>query len=127
MLFRSSVAVGYGRDLMKSENHHLKGEIGIGYRNLKETVTRNSESDVILRLLLDDNWQITSNTAWTNRLLIETGENNTFTQFNTALAISMTDAFSVSLGYEVRNNTDIPPGDTEKTDTVTTVNLVYGF
>ena len=74
---------------MKSENHMLKGEIGVGYRNLEERVTGESSSDAILRLLLDDSWQVFSNTAWTNRLLIETGSNNTFTQWNTGLAVSI--------------------------------------
>ena len=53
-----SVTVGYGRQLMKSEKHELKGEIGVGYRSLKETASGESESDAILRFLLDDAWQI---------------------------------------------------------------------
>jgi putative salt-induced outer membrane protein len=77
--------------------------------------------------LLDDAWQVFSTTSWTNRLLIETGSNNTFTQWNTGLTVSMTDAFALKLGFELRNNSNIPPGDSEKTDTVTSVNLVYGF
>jgi putative salt-induced outer membrane protein len=59
--------------------------------------------------------------------LIESGSSNTFTQFNTGLAVSMTDAFAVKLGFEARNNTNIPPGDTEHTDTITSANLVYDF
>jgi putative salt-induced outer membrane protein len=119
--------IGYGRELMKSEKHVLKGEIGGGYRKLKERLTGETESDAILRILLDDAWQVFSTTAWTNRLLIETGSNNTFTQWNTGLTVSMTDAFAVKLGFELRNNSNVPPGDTEKTDTVTSVNLVYNF
>jgi putative salt-induced outer membrane protein len=119
--------VGYGRELMKSEKHVLKGEIGAGYRKLDERLTGNTESDAIMRFLLDDAWQIFATTAWTNRLLVETGSNNTFTQWNTGLTVSMTDKFAIKLGYELRNNSKIPPGDTEKTDTITSVNLVYNF
>ena len=122
-----SATIGYGRQLMNSEKHVLKGEIGGGYRKLKERLTGETESDAILRILLDDAWQVFSTTAWTNRLLIETGSNNTFTQWNTGLAVSMTDAFAVKLGFELRNNSKVPPGDTKKTDTVTSVNLVYNF
>jgi putative salt-induced outer membrane protein YdiY len=39
----------------------------------------------------------------------------------------MTEKFAVKLGFEARNNTKIPPGDTEHTDTITSVNLVYNF
>jgi len=119
--------IGYGRELMKSEKHVLKGEIGGGYRKLEERLTGETESDAILRLLLDDAWQIFSTTSWTNRLLIETGSNNTFTQWNTGLTVSMTEAFAVKIGFELRNNSDVPPGDSEKTDTITSVNLVYNF
>jgi len=119
--------VGYGRELMKSETHVLIGEIGVGYRKLKERVSGESDSDAILRLLLDDSWQVFKTTMWTNRLLIETGSNNTFTQWNTGLSVAMNAKLAVKLGFELRNNSDIPPGDSDKTDTITSVNLVYNF
>ena len=119
--------IGYGRELMKSEKHVLTGEAGVGYRKLEERVTGESESDLIFRLLLDDAWQVFKTTAWTNRLLIETGSNNTFTQWNTGLAVSMNAKLAVKLGFELRNNSEIPPGDSDKTDTITSVNLVYNF
>ena len=122
-----SLTAGYGRLLMKSEKHELKGEIGAGYRKLEERISHNSSSEAIARFVLDDSWQVFSTTLWTNRLLIESGSSNTFTQFNTGLAISMTDRFAVKLGFEARNNTNLPPGDTEDTDTITSVNLVYNF
>ncbi len=122
-----SVTTGYGRQLMKSENHELKGELGAGYRKLEERLTGEESNEVILRFLLDDSWQIWSTTLWTNRLLVESGSSNTFSQFNTGLAVAMTDKFAVKLGFEARHNTKTPPGDTENTDTITSVNLVYNF
>jgi putative salt-induced outer membrane protein len=122
-----SLTAGYGRQLMKSDRHELRGEIGVGYRWLEETDTKISSDAPIIRFLLDDWWQIWASTRWTNRLLVETGSDNTFSQFNTGLAVSMTDRMAVKLGFEVRNNSKIPPGDSENTDTVTSVNLVYDF
>jgi len=122
-----SLSVGYGRQLMKSERHELRGEIGLGYRWLEETDTNIRTDEPIIRFLLDDWWQIWTSTRWENRLLVETGSSNTFTQFNTGLSVSMTDRLAVKLGFEVRNNTKIPPGDTEHTDTTTSMNVVYGF
>ena len=120
-------SAGYGYQLMKSEKHELKGEIGAGYRKLTDRIGGETNSDAIARFLLDDFWQVFATTAWTNRLLVETGTNNTFTQFNTGVAVSMTDSFAVKLGFEIRNNTKLPPGEKEHTDTITSVNLVYGF
>jgi putative salt-induced outer membrane protein len=122
-----SLTTGYGYQLMESEKHSLKGEIGAGYRKLEETVTGNSSREAIARFLLDDSWQVFKSTLWTNRLLVETGSSNTFTQFNTALAVSMTDRFAIKLGFEARNNTEVPPGDSEHTDTITSANVVYNF
>jgi len=124
-----SLTAGYGRQLMKSEKHELKGEIGAGYRKLEERVSGNSSSEFIGRFLLDDSWQVFTTTLWTNRLLVEAGSSNTFTQFNTGLAIAMNSKLAVKLGYEVRHNTDVPDdiADSENTDTITSVNLVYNF
>ena len=143
-----SLTAGYGRQLMKSEKHGLKAEIGAGYRRLEETVHDVEEpdqlpeepgqlpeepvggetsSEAIVRFLVDDSWQVFKTTLWTNRLLVESGSSNTFSQFNTELAVSMTDKFAIKLGFEARNNTKIPPGDTEHTDTITSANLVYNF
>ncbi|GMR15676.1 MAG: DUF481 domain-containing protein [Gammaproteobacteria bacterium] len=124
---QQTATVGYGRQLMKSPKHELKGEIGVGYRNLEERVSGIASKEVIIRLLLDDSWQVFKSTNWTNRLLIETGADNTFTLFNTGVAVSMTERFALKLGWELRNNSKVPPGDTVKTDTVTTMNLVYNF
>jgi len=112
---------------MSSENHVLKGEIGAGYRSQKETISGEKFNDAIIRILLDDSWQVFSTTAWTNRLLIETGSDNTFTQWNTGLAVSMTEKFALKLGFELRNNSTVPAGNSKKTDTVTSANLVYKF
>jgi len=126
---QASLSAGYGHQLMKSEKHELRGEIGVGYKKLEETVSGDSSSEFIGRFLLDDHWQVLKTTLWTNRLLVEAGKSNTFTQFNTDLVVSMTDRFAIKLGYEVRHNTDVPQGiaDSENTDTITSVNLVYNF
>jgi len=126
---QASLSVGYGHQLMKSEKHELRGEIGAGYRKLEERVSGKSSSEAIARFLLDDSWQVFQSTLWTNRLLVEAGSSNTFTQFNTGLAVSMTDRFALKLGFEVRHNTDVPTTieDSENTDTVTSANLVYNF
>jgi len=122
-----SITAGYGYQLMKSEKHELRGEIGAGYRNLTETISDDSEGEFIGRFLLDDWWQVFESTKWTNRLLVEAGSSNVFTQFNTGLAVGMTDRLAIKVSFEVRNNTKIPPGDSEHTDTVTGINVVYNF
>ena len=72
-------------------------------------------------------WQVFKSTNWSNRLLVESGSSNTFTQFNTGLTVAMNARFALKLGFEARDNTKVTVGGTEKTDTTTTMNLVYNF
>ena len=124
---QQSVTLGYGRQLMKSDRHELKGEVGVGYRSQKDSATGETSSGLIGRFLLDDVWIITPSTTWNNRVLVETGSDNTFTLFNTGLVVAMNERFAVKVGYEIRHNSDIPVSVSDKTDTTTTVNLVYNF
>jgi len=124
---QQSVTLGYGRQLMKSDRHELNSEIGVGYQKLKATNTGVTEDQVIGRLMLDDIFTITASTVWNNRLLIEAGSDNTFTQFDTGLVVSMSERFAVKLGWQYRHNSTIPVGVVDKTDTTTTANLVYSF
>ena len=122
-----TLTAGYGRRLMKSERHELMSEIGAGYRSLTETVSGLESNEAIVRFVVDDWWQVFKTTRWTNRLLVEAGSSNVFTQFNTGLAVSMTDKFAIKLGFEARHNTEIPPDDSVHTDTITSANVVYNF
>lgn len=124
---QQSITAGYGRQLMKSEKHELNGEIGIGYKKQKAASTGVTDSQMIGRFFLDDIWTITDTTVWNNRLLVEAGSDNTFTQFNTGLVVSMSERLALKLGWEYRHNSDIPVGVVDKTDTTTTANLVYNF
>lgn len=124
---QQSFTVGYGRELMKSDNHLLKGEVGVGYKKSKARVSGNTDSEAIARLMLEDAWQIVASTAWNNRLLVEYGSDNTFTLFNTGLVVSMTERLALKLGWEYRHNSTIPAGTAEKTDTTTSANVVVNF
>ena len=46
-----SLTAGYGRQLMKSETHELKGEIGAGYRVLEERISGEESNEAIMRFL----------------------------------------------------------------------------
>jgi putative salt-induced outer membrane protein YdiY len=60
----------------------------------------------------------------TNKLGVEVASNNNFLENELGLAVKVSDHLALSLGYAVRHNTD-PPAAFKKTDTLSTVNLVY--
>ena len=123
---QQTLTIGYGRKLIDNSVNQLSGEIGVGYRDAEDALTGESNSEAIFRGLLDYKRQVTDNTQFSNRLLVESGSDNTFTQNLAGLSVAMNDNFALKFGFEYRNNSDVPPG-VDKTDTITSANLVYNF
>jgi len=76
--------------------------------------------------LADYGWVISESTELSNRLLVESGADNTFAENTLGLTVAINSRMALKAGVSVRHNTDVDPGR-EKTDTLTTVNLVYNF
>jgi putative salt-induced outer membrane protein len=124
--------VGYGRTLVERETSYLDLEAGIGARRTQpaedpETgIEPDGATNAVLRGAAEYWWQFTENARLQNDFLVESGEDNTFLQNQIGLRVAVNDRFAVKLGLEVRHNTQAPE-DLDKTDTVSTVNLVYSF
>jgi putative salt-induced outer membrane protein len=84
------------------------------------------EEEPVATLTSNYEHALTENTKITNKLLAESGSNNTAVQNDLALQVSMTKALALAVGYGVRYNSD-PPPLAESTDTLMTVNLVYNI
>lgn len=124
--FQTSVAVGYGRHLIDSERQAFSVEAGPGVRYTEERESGETEIDLIGRVGADYRLKISGTAELTNRSLVETGSSNTFFENETALTVAINDALSLKTGVSVRHNTEVEPGR-EKTDYLSTVNLVYSF
>lgn len=121
---QSTFSLGFGYTAIDNDSTRLSAELGPGYRRAKDAVTGDSVSDSIARGQLDFSHQLTANTTLGNLLLVESGADNTFAQNDLSVSVAMNSSFALKAGVQVRHNTDVGPG-TEKTDTLTTVNLVY--
>lgn len=134
--YQATLSTGLGRHFIDTERTKLTGTAGIGYKyfetrdvfddvgNLVEP--GDSDSNLIFRGTIDFEQQLTDTTKLIDKFLVEAGSDNTYLQNDLALQVRMTDVLALSVGYQVRHNTD-PPAGFEKTDTLTTVNLVYEF
>jgi putative salt-induced outer membrane protein len=123
---QSTLAAGYGYHFLNEETHKLSAEIGAGKRRSELIDTGETETETILRLRVTHGWQFTESSKWTNDLLIEAGDENTFSEFVTGLKVDINKSFAVKISHAIRQNSEVPP-DREETDTLTTVNLVFGF
>ncbi len=123
---RIADVIGYGRKLIESEKHSLIGEIGLGARQTEHIDETPDSNEAVGHFGLHYKGQLTDTTTLTEDLTIQSGKDNTFSESVTALQVAMTEKLSLSLNYSVRNNTEVPTGF-EKTDTVTSINLVGKF
>lgn len=124
--FQTSLAIGYGRKLIDTERQGLSIEAGPGVRYSESRDTGQTETDLIGRLGLDYRFAISDTAELTNRSLVETGSSNTFFENEISLTVAINDVLALKTGFSVRHNTDVEPGR-EKTDYLSTVNLVYSF
>lgn len=120
-----SQTAGYGRRLLSTERHRWNVELGAGARQATRR-DGESENEAILRLGSDYRLRFNDNTTLTADLGVESGADNTITEFEVALRSQLLSRFAFVGSYTIRYNTDVPPGSTS-TDRYTALSLEYSF
>lgn len=135
--YQATASTGLGYRFIDNERTLFTGTAGVGYKFFEtrdaydETgpvpvLLQEGESDsqVVFRGSLDLSHQLTDTSKLLDKFLVESGSDNTFVQNDIGIQVQMTDVIALSAAYSVRYNTD-PPLGFGKTDTLTTLNLVY--
>ncbi len=122
---QATLGGGIGRNLIRSEKHHLKGEVGLGFRQT-DFADNTDENEPVLLLAADYRWTITDNAEFTQTVDIESGEENTYTFARSRLKMYLTGSISINIGWELENNSEAPAGR-DNTDTTTTIGIGYIF
>lgn len=123
---QQSLSLSYGNRVIENERAHLDLQVGPGYRRAHDTLEGRTEESVIGRGLIDLRYALTDNTEIVNKLLVESGEYNTFAQNDLGVSVTMNSHLALKAGWQARHNSDVAP-DIKKTDTLTTMNVVYRF
>ena len=124
--YQASATTGYGYKFIDSDAVKLAGQIGAGYRRSRNALTGATDGDAIGTGQLSYEHKLTDTTLLVDKLVVESGSNNTFASNDLALQVKMTDRLALSFGIGVRYNSD-PPAGLKSTDTLTTVNLVVAL
>ncbi|KLJ01379.1 DUF481 domain-containing protein [Luteimonas sp. FCS-9] len=124
--YQTTVAGGYGFEAFMDERTKLVFEIGPGYRWAKDQDVRVHNNEGIVRGFMDFSHQLNDSTRLYDILLVESGSDNTFVRNDFGVQVKMTDALALKAGFEIRHNTEVTD-DRQRTDRLTTVNVVYGF
>ncbi|MDT8409560.1 MAG: DUF481 domain-containing protein [Wenzhouxiangellaceae bacterium] len=124
--FQTSAALGYGYQWLDSERQTLSLEAGPGVRHSENRASGDTETEFIGRGAVDYRLAISETAELTNAFLVETGSSNTFLETQLALEVAINDSLALKTGFSVRHNTNVE-ADRDKTDYLSTVNLVYSF
>ena len=122
---QTSLSSGYGRHFVRRDSLELQGFVGVGYRQ-NDLVAGGSEGEAMYTLGQNLKWQITDNSRLTQSFNTDVGSDLTVSRFEVGVEANIIDRLATKLAFQARNTSKVPVG-TEKTDTLTSVSLVYTF
>lgn len=123
--YRVTETVGYGHRTIDEANLTLDLEIGPGARQSKLDDGSN-EDEFIVRGSAKLAWTISNSSKFNEVLKADFGEEATITTSTSELLTQINTSLAMKLSYVYKNTSDVPPG-VEKTDTETSVTIVYKF
>ena len=131
--FESTLTTGYGNRVWQAgDRSFLDLSVGGGYRynKLKEDNAdgRDVEEEAIARLAGQFDYALSDTALFRQKLSTEIGldENNTISQSETSLQSNIVGSLSMKAAFLVKHVSDAPVGS-DKTDTETSLSLLYGF
>jgi putative salt-induced outer membrane protein len=137
--YQASGSGGMGYKFLDSDTTKLAAQLGVGYRVLRpetlikddsgaviERIALQSESELVATAGIDFVHRFNSSTKLTDKLIAESGSSNTSIKNDLALEVKMSKKLALAAGYSVLHNTK-PAEGVKRTDTITTLNVVYAF
>ena len=118
-------SAGLGRVLIDTGAHHLKGEIGVGYK-FAELEDGTDEDNPVATGGLKYKWKISESAEFIQNLSTEWTQDNTYVESETALRTTIIGNLGAKFSYVVKHNTDVTD-DSANTDFYTTFALDYAF
>ena len=123
--YQAAFSTGYGRYLLMNDTFNLQGFGGVGYRQ-NDIINAGSEGEVILSLGENFAWEISDSSSLIQSVTSEIGDELTVTRFEIGLESNIIDRIATKINFQARNTSKVPLGN-KKTDTQTSVSLVYTF
>ena len=124
--YQTSVSAGAGIWFLDNAAHKLDISLGPGYRKSRNGETRETTENGIISSALNYEYTVSETTAFSQALLIEAGDDNTYTESQTSLKTRINAKFATRLSYLVKHNSEAP-ANRENTDEIASIALVYDF
>jgi putative salt-induced outer membrane protein len=123
--YQAALSTGYGRYLLRNPTFNLQGFGGVGFRQ-NDIINAGNEGEVILSMGENFSWEISDSASLVQSLTSEVGDELTVTRFEIGLESNIIDRIATKISFQARNTSQVPVGN-KKTDTQTSVSLVYTF
>lgn len=126
--YQAVINTGLGHKFLDSDTTKLSSQVGVGFKFL-EAIPGADPADehdgtMVGVAGVDFSHKLTDTTTVFNRFELEYTDDNTFLQNEVGVTVKVSDRMALSLAYAVRRNSN-PPDTFRKTDTLSTVSLVY--
>lgn len=122
--YQATLSTGLGHLFYRNDVDQLSAQVGAGYKSARTRTPSVTESSVAGIASLDYRHVFNASTSLLDKATVEYAPDNTFLQNEVALEVRMNTKLALALAFQVRHNTS-PPSAFQKTDTLTTINVVY--
>ena len=126
---QSSVSVGWGREWYKTSNASFFADIGPGYKRDTIDDPKSTSSAFIIQAqalyLREINEHVKFKQTLSAKYAPKTGENSIYSA-ESSVTSKLMDSLQLKVSFRVDHNTEVETG-TDKTDTETSMTLVYSF
>jgi putative salt-induced outer membrane protein YdiY len=121
----STLAVGYGKQVLKQEDKTVDVEIGPGYFH-GETAAGEQESGMTVHGAAQLRWRLSPSAAFNQTVSVERGTSNVHSVAETSLSTKINGTMQMKAAFSARSDSKVPE-DKKNTDTQTSLTLVYSF
>jgi len=121
----STLAVGYGKQLLKRDDKTVDVEIGPGYFH-GESAAGEQESGMTVHGAAQLRWRLSPSAAFSQTVSVERGTSNVHSVAETALSTKINGTMQMKAAFSARSDSKVPE-DKKNTDTQTSLTLVYSF
>ena len=124
--YRSALAIGYGRNVIKREGLALDLELGAGARRSRLDDATDAEDEGIVSGAMRINWQFSTVAEFGEDLSVEAGEISTITRSITSVKSTVAANIALKVTVTAQYTSDVPP-TIKNSDVETATTVVYSF
>lgn len=121
--YQASLAGGYGHYFSNTDELFIEAFVGAGYRHNALAVGPD-DGEAIISMGQNIEWAFTDSTSLNQSLLSEIGDDLTVSRFEISLVSNIIGQLATKIAFQARHISQVPAGR-KKTDTQTSVSLVY--